>query len=77
MKKEIDSDPDCETCKELYERLEFDRQQFLNRARQCSELTLPTLIPPAGHTSSTQYRTPWQSIGSRGVNNLEIGRAHV
>ena len=70
MKKEIDSDPDCETCKELYERLEFDRQQFLNRARQCSELTLPTLIPPAGHTSSTQYRTPWQSIGSRGVNNL-------
>lgn len=61
---------DGETCKELYERLSNDRWQFLDRARQCSELTLPTLIPPQGHSSSTVFRTPWQSIGSRGVNNL-------
>lgn len=59
-----------ETCKELYERLAEDRWQFLDRARQCAELTLPTLIPPEGHSSRTVFRTPWQSIGSRGVNNL-------
>lgn len=53
-----------------YERLEQDRYVFLQRARQCSELTLPTLIPPLGHTHTTKYYTPWQGIGARGVNNL-------
>lgn len=61
---------DVETCKELYDRLAEDRWQFLDRARQCAELTLPTLVPPEGHSSRTVFRTPWQSIGSRGVNNL-------
>lgn len=53
-----------------YERLETDRYVFLQRARQCSELTIPTLIPPLGHTHTTKYYTPWQGIGARGVNNL-------
>jgi hypothetical protein len=57
-------------CKKQYERLKTDRQTFLDRARKCSELTIPTLIPPEGHSSSTIYYTPWQGIGARGVNNL-------
>lgn len=58
------------TCKARYERLESDRLTFLNRARRCAELTIPTLIPPQSHSKSTIYYTPWQGIGARGVNNL-------
>lgn len=47
-----------------------DRQTFLDRARECAKLTIPTLIPPSGHTKSTKYYTPYQGIGARGVNNL-------
>jgi hypothetical protein len=62
--------PTVLTDKRRYERLKTDRDTFLNRARKCSELTIPTLIPPEGHSASTQYYTPWQGIGARGVNNL-------
>lgn len=58
------------TCKARYERLSTERLQFLDRARRCSELTIPTLVPPEGHTKSTVYYTPWQGIGAKGVNNL-------
>lgn len=54
----------------LYAKLESDRWPFLNRARECSKFTIPTLIPPAGHSNATKYYTPYQAIGARGVNNL-------
>jgi hypothetical protein len=54
----------------LYEKWKTDREPFLRRARECSRLTLPTLIPPEGHHGSTDLPTPWQAIGARGVNNL-------
>lgn len=53
-----------------YENMAADRDAFLSRARSCAELTIPTLMPPEGHTGSTQYNTPFQSVGARGVNNL-------
>jgi len=53
-----------------YENMASDRDSFLSRARNCAELTIPTLMPPEGHTGSTQYVTPYQSVGARGVNNL-------
>lgn len=58
------------TCQSRYERLASDRTTFLDRARRCAELTIPTLVPPSGHSASTVYYTPWQGIGARGVNNL-------
>jgi len=58
------------TAKSRYDKYEPIRFSFLTRARQCSELTLPTLIPPQAHSASTIYYTPWQGIGARGVNNL-------
>ena len=58
------------TCEARYERLASTRLQFLDRARKCSELTIPTLVPPEAHGSHTTYYTPWQGIGARGVNNL-------
>jgi len=54
----------------LYAKLESDRFPFLNRARECSKYTLPTLVPPAGHSNATKYYTPFQAVGARGVNNL-------
>lgn len=58
------------TCEARYERLASTRLQFLDRARKCSELTIPTLVPPEAHGAHTIYYTPWQGIGARGVNNL-------
>lgn len=54
----------------LYAKLDSDRWPFLNRARECSKYTIPTLVPPAGHSNATKYYTPFQAIGARGVNNL-------
>ena len=54
----------------LYGRLETDRFPYLDRARDCSKYTLPTLIPPSGHSNATKYYTPYQGVGARGVNNL-------
>lgn len=53
-----------------YSTLESHRHSFLQRARDASELTIPTLVPPEGHSSSTLYKNPYQSVGARGVNNL-------
>ena len=56
--------------KALYSSLDSVRYQFLDRARKSSELTIPTLVPPAGHGAQTKYYTPFQGVGARGVNNL-------
>lgn len=53
-----------------YEQLAKDRQPFLDRARECSKYTIPTLIPPEGANKTTQFSTPYQGLGARGVNNL-------
>ncbi len=58
------------TAKERYETLKADRQQFLDRARECSEITIPALIPDDTFITSSDLYTPFQSIGARGVNNL-------
>ncbi len=54
----------------LYAKLESDRWPFLQRAMDCSKYTIPTLVPPRGHSNATKYYTPYQAIGARGVNNL-------
>ena len=53
-----------------YQSLSSSRETFLERARESSELTLPFLVPPSGHSDATRYPTPYQGIGARGVNNL-------
>lgn len=53
-----------------YAQLESARDPYLQRAREASELTLPTLLPPEGNNGSSVYKTPFQSVGARGVNNL-------
>jgi len=58
------------TAKSSYNRLANERRPYLERGRQCAKLTLPTLLPDDGASASTQFRTPEQSMGARGVNNI-------
>ena len=58
------------SCSKRYHKLAADREIYLDRARECSELTLPALITPEGFSSVTDLYQPFQSIGARGVNNL-------
>jgi len=58
------------SCSKRYYKLAADREIYLDRARECSELTLPALITPEGFSSATDLYQPFQSIGARGVNNL-------
>lgn len=53
-----------------YETLCPYRNPYLNRAWDCSELTLPSLLPRNGHNSTTVLPTPFQNVGARGVNHL-------
>lgn len=53
-----------------YAKLATARLPYLNRARACAELTIPSLLPPEGATGSTDLPQPYQSAGARGVNNL-------
>lgn len=46
------------------------REPFLRRARDAARLTIPSLIPPLGHHSSSSLPTPYQGLGAQGVNNL-------
>jgi len=59
-----------QTAKAIYSRLESLRFMSLQRARDCSALTLPGLIPPIYANENTELPTPYQSVGARGVNNL-------
>ena len=51
------------TAKERYEKLKEKREQYLDRARECSELTIPALIPEDGFHYTSELYTPFQSEG--------------
>ncbi len=53
-----------------FQRMLSKRDAFERRAEDCARYTLPALFVPEGHTDTTTLREPYQSIGSRGVNNL-------
>lgn len=53
-----------------YRELEPKRSVYLERAREVSKLTIPSLLPPCGQTDTMRLETPFQGVGARGVNNL-------
>jgi hypothetical protein len=65
-----DAPPSAVTAASRYESLATERQPYLERARECSRLTIPSLLPPEGHPGSTALYRPFQSTGADGVNNL-------
>lgn len=54
----------------LYEQGVSDRRKFLDRAKDCARLTIPSMYTEPGVQSSEDHETPYQSIGARGVNHL-------
>lgn len=58
------------SCQKRYDHLAVNREVYLERARECSKLTIPMLIPESASGKHTNYPTPYQSVGARGVNNL-------
>ena len=61
---------DPKGAKAQYGKLMGSRNVVLERSRECSDLTLPGLIPRAGMSDNYVLVTPYQSLGARGVNNL-------
>lgn len=53
-----------------YSELEVSRNIPLQRARDCAEVTIPSLMPPAGHTESTELPSCWSAVGAKCVNSL-------
>lgn len=53
-----------------YEQLCSTRDPVLRRARECSMLTIPALLPPEGTNDASRLPQPFQSVGARGVNHL-------
>lgn len=47
-----------------------DREPYLRRARACSKLTIPNLIPPDSLANGQALPTPYQSVGASGVTSL-------
>ena len=58
------------TARHRYSQLETLRSSFLDRGRQCSLLTVPSILPPAGFNGNAPLPTPYQSLGARGARTL-------
>ncbi len=65
----MDSQPK-NTAAERYMALSVDRENFLKRGREAAILTIPSLLPPEGFSSSSDTYKSFQDLGKRGVNNL-------
>lgn len=61
---------DSEGAKVVYERLSNDRASYITRAERNAQYTIPAVFPKSSDNASTDYTTPYQSVGARGVNNL-------
>lgn len=59
-----------QTAEQIYTSLEGKRYQYVDRARSCSKLTLPYIMPDAGFGAHSRLETPFASVAARGVNNL-------
>jgi hypothetical protein len=53
-----------------YASLERDREPYLVRGRRSAKVTVPTLLPDKGVTETSDFDTPYQSLGSRGVRTI-------
>ena len=56
--------------RQRYNELSTHREQFLEVAYECAELTIPTLIMRNETNNYQSFVTPWQSVGAKGVTTL-------
>lgn len=59
-----------EGAKVVYDRLTTERDNYTQRAENCATYTIPQLFPKESDDGGTNYETPYNSVGARGVNNL-------
>lgn len=64
------AEPTTASIASRWSKLDTKRSASLERGRQCSRLTIPSVLPPEGHDESTPLPTPYQGLGARGANNL-------
>lgn len=55
--------------KERFNNMVEARTEVINRAERNALLTIPAIAPEEGHNETDELPDPWQSLGSRGVNN--------
>lgn len=65
-----EAEEDKATAAARYQQLISNRNPFLQRARDCSKVTIPGLIPDDIKGDHGGFKTPYQSLGARGVNYL-------
>lgn len=58
------------TLQERFRLLDSHRTSKLDRARQCSTLTIPTILPPESWEEGRSLPQPYSSVASRGVTSL-------
>ena len=56
--------------KARFDKLDGDRITTLNKARDCSKLTIPSVLPDESFTEQTKLPDTYNSLGARAVNNL-------
>ncbi len=59
-----------EGAKVTYDKLKTDRDPYTQRAEKCAKYTIPMLFPKESDDGGTNYETPYNSVGARGLNNL-------
>lgn len=61
---------DADGAKATYTRLVNDRAPYTTRAETNASYTIPSLFPKESDNASTDYATPYQSVGARGINTI-------
>ena len=56
--------------KVTFDKLSTDRDAYTQRAEKCATYTIPILFPKESDDGGTNYTTPYNSVGARGLNNL-------
>lgn len=56
--------------KTAFDLLDSQRSSQLQRQRECSYLTIPTVVPPSGFDGSSPITYPWSSLGGEAVSTL-------
>ena len=59
-----------DTLKSLFDKRDGDRQAILKKARDCSKLTIPSVLPDSNMAEKSQLPDTFNSLGARAVNNL-------
>ncbi len=66
----MDYSTPSKTAASRYAQLESSRASYDDDAKDCSKLTIPTLIPETATGTRAKTKTPFQAVGARGVNSL-------